>query len=372
MFKDYVNAVVNDYREKVDSNNISLNLYPLTPANVKKECKAVCQARFRKTDERMLSAFFGQERNKDSYLQAIERCEIDKFRPMINFVEGRSKETDQKNVELLAWLIDFKDRPFDLQGRYGGAKQSIDLDEPQVGTSEDINRNNSVKPLLSHVTTIQPKLPSGEIPTTSLKKSRSKTRIWLVALVAALSAGTAAYVTSNNRVSGNNTHSGDSCMYWKDDHYERISCSQKVRYSKVIALDPDLLQNFKKITRPDTITYNSIGKVWYIKIKGKVEYYTDMGYHPLEMKVQLKPITKYIIDTHIRQKTLSKDSLINELETTDTNVSQPNNLKLQSKRQKTASSNLYGRCQAITKANSRCLRNAKRGGYCWQHGKRDS
>lgn len=291
MFKDYISAVLKEYRDKVASNTISLNLSPLTPGNVKKECKAVCKERFRRVDQRMLSAIFGHAENEESYLQTIERCDIDKFRPMINFVEGRSKETDSKNVELLAWLIDFKDRPFDPNGKYGGLKQSSGLDEAQIGTEES-----------SNLTNVEPTLTSGENPMGKSKKSRSKKTLLVIALIVSLFGGTIGYLSVNNPTSGNKIINNDSCMYWKDDHYERVSCTQKVQYSKVIALDLDILNNFRKITNPETITYNSIGKVWYIKIAGEPEFYTGMGYHPIFMQLQLKPITKYIIDNHILKK----------------------------------------------------------------------
>jgi hypothetical protein len=372
MFKDYISAVVREYHDKVASNTISLNLSTLTPGNVKKECMALCKKGYRREDERVLSAVFGYAENANSYLKAIERYDIDKFRPMIKFVEGRIKETDARNVELLAWLIDFKDRPFDPNGKYGGITQSAGVNELQVGIDESPNLKNDLKSSPSAVTSIQPMLTPAENPIRSSERSRPKGKVLVVALIVALFGGAMAYLSLNNPTSRNKTSNNDSCMYWRDDHYERVSCGQKVQYAKVIALDPDLLNNFRRITIPDTITYNSIGKVWYIKIEGNPEFYTGMGYHPIFMQLQLKPITKYIIDKHILKKPVLKDTAARISQTTDTHTGQPNDFKLLSKRLKTSSSAIYGQCQAITKANTRCSRNAQRGGFCWQHMKRGS
>jgi len=48
-------------------------------------------------------------------------------------------------------------------------------------------------------------------------------------------------------------------------------------------LDSKKLVHFKKITRKNTITLRSIGKVWYSKIKNKVELFTDTGYNPVHL-----------------------------------------------------------------------------------------
>src|SRR5205085_535690 len=91
-----------------------------------------------------------------------------------------------------------------------------------------------------------------------------------------------------------------SCMYWSDDHFERISCNQKKKLVLVIAFDSVRYHDFKKITKQDTITYAAIGHVWYSKKDNELEYYTSDGYHPVRVTDHLKPITAHIIDTHLK------------------------------------------------------------------------
>src|SRR5688572_23622648 len=112
-FLDYTNAVVAAYHKNISTGNLSTRLVHLTPANVKRECGAVCLERFRKQDERVLRDFFGQNTDKEGYLKVIRKCSIDKFRPVINYINKKSSDTAEANIELLAWLIDFKPRPFE-------------------------------------------------------------------------------------------------------------------------------------------------------------------------------------------------------------------------------------------------------------------
>lgn len=60
----------------------------------------------------MLTAFFKVDSDKHSILRAIHRCDRDRFRPLVNFINGITNRTDDLNIELLGWLIDFPNRPF--------------------------------------------------------------------------------------------------------------------------------------------------------------------------------------------------------------------------------------------------------------------
>ena len=88
-------------------------------------------------------------------------------------------------------------------------------------------------------------------------------------------------------------------MYCAGDHYEQVPCKKKFGDTLVIALDPEKLSTFRKITRPDTITKKSLGNIYYVKFNGDREYFTADGRHPVDRKLHLKPITDYIIDRYI-------------------------------------------------------------------------
>ena len=88
-------------------------------------------------------------------------------------------------------------------------------------------------------------------------------------------------------------------MYWSVDHYQPISCDQKMPNTLVIALDMDKVKNFRKIMHPDTITNRAKGHVWYSKINNRVEFFTADGSHPIAIDKNLRPLSDHIIETYI-------------------------------------------------------------------------
>ncbi|MGY3053072.1 hypothetical protein ACVWYG_001269 [Pedobacter sp. UYEF25] len=89
------------------------------------------------------------------------------------------------------------------------------------------------------------------------------------------------------------------CMYWTGDHYEAITCYKKIYGKEIIALDTLMLFHFKK--NPDTLTTYSLGKVWYLKKNGKLEFFSAFGHHTIFTDKELKPISAYIINNYCQQ-----------------------------------------------------------------------
>lgn len=79
------------------------------------------------------------------------------------------------------------------------------------------------------------------------------------------------------------------CMFWSQNRYDSVYCDS----NKESALEVWNSEQYKikKITQPDTLTiHNSIGKVWYSKNKGEIEFFTNRGYHPVTKK-ELKVVS---------------------------------------------------------------------------------
>jgi hypothetical protein len=91
-------------------------------------------------------------------------------------------------------------------------------------------------------------------------------------------------------------------MYWAGDHYQQVSCSQKLGEILIIPFDAEKLARFRKITRPDTITEDALGSIWYAKFNNAYECYTAPGNHPIDTTMQLKLLTDYVLIRHIRLK----------------------------------------------------------------------
>jgi hypothetical protein len=112
MYQDYIDDIIKHYQAGKKNGDLPLRLIQPTPGNVKEECLSVCETRFQKKDLRILTAFFKVDNDQAAVLRAIHRCDRDRFKPLANFLKGITNSTDDLNIELLAWLIDFPNRPF--------------------------------------------------------------------------------------------------------------------------------------------------------------------------------------------------------------------------------------------------------------------
>ncbi len=312
MFPDYVKLVVQDYERKRATQALSSRLASPTPARLRDECLLVCKEQFQRKDEGILRTFFDTSGDQDHYLDTINNFDINRFRPLINFLRNPSITTDIKNINLLAWLIDFKDRPFELGKTYIVAEGNNNEITNPVAEEQDTpgqapeEQEKKFPPPTSESpfgTGKKPDTKPGAVkpPTGTLIKKISLYTGILLLVICGL------YIYYNNTsdkptVMGRTLKGPEACMYWAGDHYEQVSCNEK-KESLVIALDSFKLQHFRKITRPDTITQNHVGSVWYIKNGGDIEFYTAEGMHPVDIKKRLKPATAYIIDKYIISRT---------------------------------------------------------------------
>jgi len=96
---------------------------------------------------------------------------------------------------------------------------------------------------------------------------------------------------NGNRVVGLlNIPKAKQCMYWNGKEYVPEDCGQTK--NNLVAIDQKKVANFKRITRPDTIT--STKNIWYSKHQNEVEFFTDNGVNP-ENGSDLRPVTDYIL-----------------------------------------------------------------------------
>ena len=318
MFADYERLVRNYYERKKTEMELPLGLVFPSPAKLRSECERVCSERFNRKDEQVIRDFFGKSDDQKGYLRAIQQCKPDRFKPLIKFLNGRVIKTDEKNIELLAWLIDFPDRPFDLRKEYTSLKvieAGVEVTEPVRGAFVDAPLLNE-ELQTADIEIEQDVAGSNEHNTYGGKRGteiavrnnplhielvRHKRKFRKVALVGVLLAvtGTGGFWLWDKMQTKDITSGNGSCMYWANDHFQPIPCSQKVPNTLVIALDTAMVKNFKKITRPDTITHQAKGHVWYSKINMKIEFFTADGVHPVVIGRRLKPITDYIINKYI-------------------------------------------------------------------------
>lgn len=333
-FDNYEKLVLQAYLQKRADDSLPIGLMVPTPASLRDECLRACRNRFLKKDEKAIRDFFVEESNSKTCLEIIEHCDINKFKQIIKYLKrGGGIKTKEKNILLLAWLIDFKERPYEYDREYDVALVDVvkvkdeeqDNDNPDPETvivdggftaeeKKDVgeslgdgvergilsgSKGSSVPGKAKQASSVSGSIGPEAFATSAddVKKVKPKLRIRGFVVIGALLLviGGGGYWWW-----GTTPESDGGCMYWADDHYEPIPCNQKVPNKLVIALDTVKVRNFKKITLPDTITNRAKGYVWYSKINNKYEFFTADGEHPIVFNKPLKPITDYIIDKHIK------------------------------------------------------------------------
>jgi hypothetical protein len=291
MLVDYQSLVLNSYKRKLATDDLSPLLKQPSPANLRDECIAMCKAGYVPKDERALRAFFGKHGDKAEYLEAIDHFDINKFKALQKFLLGESNSTDIKNIELLAWLIDFPERPFVYGKSYrieGTVEPTIRPTEPEV--------DNTIEPPSLPNSQSMAATPPDDTKVATKKIIKFGTRQTLAATTVLVGISMAFWF--------GNTKGDGGCMYWEIDHYQPIACNQQPNKANafIIPLDTVKVKYFKKIMLPDTIMRRSIGAIWYSKINNVVEFYTAAGYHPVEIDRRLKPLSEYMYGKYIQRK----------------------------------------------------------------------
>jgi hypothetical protein len=290
--REYRKLVLDDFERKFAAGVLPPEMLAPTRKDLRDHCVKVCAERFKKKDEPLLKSFFGERENPASYLIAVQNSNAENFRTLNNFLKDRSKGTSFTNISLLAWMIDFEPRPF-----------REDLEPPPgIGTKPEIISNPVPLPqteVLTPIPVINDKNPIEEGPGNSLPLNGPPVkRPWGYIATLLLPVSLTAYYFVA-RYDFPATDKG-GCMIWTSEKYQQVACSYKSedRSISVIPLDTAVLRRFKKILKDDTLTANSVGKVFCVKINGKYEYYTDSAANPIYPEKPLRRLTLYIMNNN--------------------------------------------------------------------------
>lgn len=131
---DYSKLVTVLFHQKLANRELPRFITKSSPARLKKSFEDICKKGFPKKDERVFVDFFGQPKEGQSFQALIRRTKADRLKPLNNFIIGETKTTDALNIELLAWLVDFRHRPYSL-----GMQVQLSEDELTIlGKSRDV------------------------------------------------------------------------------------------------------------------------------------------------------------------------------------------------------------------------------------------
>ncbi|MFT3679783.1 MAG: hypothetical protein QM791_05900 [Ferruginibacter sp.] len=325
LFIDYTNLVLKTYEERRDANRLSRLLMHPTTANIRQECLNVYNERIKRgeIEEDILRAFFGVPPVNRGFDFVIERYPADRFRPLRSFIKRRIRNPALVNVELLAWLLDFTPRPFayaqkmlgitddpvnlviDNNGEVcetemaGDNLQAIkkQFSSEQVLNTEDILRDGQDTIPVAEI--------AGNSPAKSLIRQKNKLKLAAGCLIITVIL-VIMYIIQPNKKSRELTLGSKNtrCMYWAMDHYEKISCSEEANGRLILPLDEEMRKNLRMITRPDTITEWSIGKIYYIKDSedsNRIKCYTGAGNYPEDLNRTLKVLSRHMFDKYLKK-----------------------------------------------------------------------
>lgn len=277
MFDQYRACVLRTYENMRAANQLPDKLKFPTTKKIKAACLESC-ARYQRRDEKALGDFFGYQADIGAYQARIESCDNDKFKSIYQLLRGEIKKTEEKNIELLAWLIEFEQRPHEIGREYPLPPKF----EPKDNMA-----------------------PPEETPVASPEKvSVWKYLVLAAACLIALTAGGFYWYNSSPaipeteptlQVPRDLAKAGDRCMYWHEDHFETSTWGQVPTGVTAYRLDSADLRHFKKVTRLDTLTPWCVKKLWYFQGRNGIECFTAPGFHPLlpERRLLLLSATVY-------------------------------------------------------------------------------
>lgn len=280
MFENYASAVLRDYKRKGAEGLLLTNLVHPTPAKLKRECLIVFDNRYLRKDEGILSSFFEPRQDQEAYRLAIKKHERDKFKSINAILKNGERKTDEKNIELIAWLIDYPHRPY---------RKWVDDGEPS-GLEPPQQQKDNLKIFAAPPSWL----------TKKIKVTLTFAASMVFGMLIYLSWPKSPTVGSLQGFAA--TQRGD-CMYWAGEHFIKGSCALTHRDTPALPVDTFRLAHFKRVTDLSTIGENSVRKVWYAKIRGQLELFTQPGFHPVDTARRLLPLTAYMLHKYIKPGT---------------------------------------------------------------------
>ena len=283
--EEYIKGVKAKYEEAKTGEYSSFLMNP-SPAELKTLCLLLFDNGSSKQDQEILNIFF--ELNEESSKRKQMECfDVDKLKPIGNFLKGKTETTRVVNLDLIAFLVDFYPRPF--------RKFMIGIEKLKLTADYSIN-DSSIKENKKEIVFEKKKGVLEEN-----RKSTISKRIAL-GVLALFAIGSLSYGVKSNFFPNKN------CMVWVKNHYQAVEYDKVKDTADAIPLNQYILDNFKKITVSDTATFFKNGDynrplVWYGKSSNKkeYEYFNQPGLHP-ETGKTLKPISRYIIKKYILSK----------------------------------------------------------------------
>lgn len=314
MIESYKKALKEYYESVKEGENYHSLLSP-TPASLREILILKMEEALSDSDKKIIENFF--EKPFVEVTPNKLRSETDKFKPLANFLKEKSGGSDLRRLEMIALILDFKQRPYrkfvkgnskisEVEDITVDEEINFDTEKPIVESiNNDIEESNN-----EYVTDEKNKIIETEVSTQetvkisekdSIKKQNNvplkKIRIIGIGI---LIIGVLLFLNIKNWTT-------QDCMVWKGEKYEAVDCSETIKGFADVTLPKDdkLIKEFRKIKVNDKTSFfdkKGNAKVWYIKNpNGTLEFFNQPGLQP-ETGKTLKPISRYIIQEYVINK----------------------------------------------------------------------
>lgn len=274
MFDRFQQEVLDAFLDLRSRHALPSGLENLNRASLRRHAQQVLADRYDRKDDEVIRQFFDPQNRYADHEERIARFHLDGFRPLVSFLEGKTRRPDERVVKILAWLIDFEPRPYREWLSARDTNPSHSREEIGHGTpSPGITESPPIDP---------PPVRSADA------------RFTLYPILTAIIIGISIYIIMKPVGCWDK-----QCMYWATDRYVAICCEEQNPGVNIVAIRPYELKHFRKITRPDTLTVQHANKVWYSKIENTVEFFTAPATgHPVHHGRPIKPATAYILEKY--------------------------------------------------------------------------
>lgn len=283
------------YEKKKNEGKLPPYLQRHTPAKLKQECVDVFPTRYSDQDAETFRLFFGLGKDAAAYFKSLRDADPDVFKPLNNYLKKSTGGTAERNIHLLAWLIDFEHRPFIPVDAYELANPERDLPTPEKELSPGIPEKSPDIPTPTDTekpedqTPVPPNIDRDGNGKFGVPKKFDKA---IIAFLATVFVVVSSYITYQ-------ILQHNQCMYWDGARYQPIACEQHVDGAVVIARDTFRSAHFKKITNLSVIKRSDIGKVHYAKENNIVTFYTTGGENPEDHRKRLLPMSAHIYEKYV-------------------------------------------------------------------------
>lgn len=285
MMEESYKKALKEYYEKEKARENYHSLLNPTPAGLRNILISKMKEELDDSDKKIIESFF--EIPFTEVTPNKLRSETDKFKALSNFLKEKSGGSDLRRLEMIALILDFKQRPYHKFVKINKNIQEIHTDTPAtVEIAPDLE-----KPIEN---TKEVGLVATEVSVTKQRNIPLK-NIGIIGIVVIV--GISVFFNIKNWTT-------KDCMVWKGEKYEAIDCNQTINgfLETTLPKDDKLIKEFRKVKVSNkTSFFDAKGnpKVWYVKNpNGTLDFFNQPGLHP-ETGKTLKPISKYIIQEYV-------------------------------------------------------------------------